>query len=624
MHIKDKLAEAKRSGQPMFSFEFFPPKTAQGVQNLYDRMDRMHAMGPSFIDVTWGAGGRLSHLTCEMVNVAQSVYGLETCMHLTCTDMEKGKVDAALKEAYKAGCTNILALRGDPPREQEKWEAVDGGFRYAKDLVKYIRDTYGDHFDIGVAGYPEGCDDQSDPDLLMEHLKEKVDAGGTFVVTQMFYDVDIFLEWVTKCRENGINVPIIPGIMPIQTHAAFLRRANWSKCRIPPAWTKVLDPIKNDDAAVREVGKGLVAEMCRKILSAGILHLHFYTMNLEQATRMILEELELLPSAGTPLKQPLPWRQSLGLNRRDENVRPIFWRNRNKSYVMRTQDWDEFPNGRWGDSRSPAFGELDAYGIGLKGSNERNIKLYGSPQSVKDIAQLFVRYVEGDLSSLPWSESPITSEADSIKQDLVDLNSRGLLTINSQPAVNGAKSSHPIHGWGPSNGYVYQKAYLELLVSPKLIDDLIGRIEENPDLTYYAVNKSGHLRMNALGDGPNAVTWGVFPGKEIIQPTIVETVSFLAWKDEAFRLGSDWALCYPSASPTRNLVETIMQDWYLVNIVNNDFHSPRGIFALFQGMRAPNLDQVVETAGAGHDPATNGVSSKELENGQHNGVPNGA
>jgi methylenetetrahydrofolate reductase (NADPH) len=237
-------------------------------------MDRMHDLGPSFIDITWGAGGRLSHLTCEMVKVAQSAYGLETCMHLTCTDMEKSKLDEALKEAYRAGCTNILALRGDPPREKEKWEATAGGFRYAKDLVKYIRDTYGNHFDIGVAGYAEGCDDQDDPDLLLDHLKEKVDAGATFVVTQMFYDVDIFLAWIDKVRAKGITVPVIPGIMPIHTYAAFIRRATWTKCRIPPAWIDTLEPVKNDDVEVREIGKGLIAEMCRKLLSAGIYHLH--------------------------------------------------------------------------------------------------------------------------------------------------------------------------------------------------------------------------------------------------------------------------------------------------------------------------------------------------------------
>lgn len=274
MHIKDKLAEAERTQQPVFSFEFFPPKTAQGVQNLYERMDRMHDLGPAFIDVTWGAGGSRSQLTCEMVHVAQSVYGLETCMHLTCTDMEQQKVDDALQAAYRAGCTNILALRGDPPREKEKWQAVEGGFHYAKDLVKHIKDRYGDHFDIGVAGYPEGCDDQLDPEILIEHLKEKIDAGGTFIVTQMFYDVEIFLTWVKKVRASGINVPIVPGIMPIQTHAAFLRRADWSNCHVPQKWIDALEPIKNDDSQVREVGKGLVAEMCRKIIDSGIMQLH--------------------------------------------------------------------------------------------------------------------------------------------------------------------------------------------------------------------------------------------------------------------------------------------------------------------------------------------------------------
>jgi methylenetetrahydrofolate reductase (NADPH) len=480
--------------------------------------------------------------------------------------MEKSKIDEALREAYKAGCTNILALRGDPPREKEKWEATAGGFRYAKDLVKYIRDTYGNHFDIGVAGYAEGCEDQDDPNLLLDHLKEKVDAGATFIVTQMFYDVDIFLDWVTKVREKGVTIPIIPGIMPIHTHAAFMRRATWTKCNIPSAWTKALEPIKNDDAEVREVGKGLIAELCRKILEAGILHLHFYTMNLAQTTRMILDELDLMPDMESPLEKPLPWRPSLGLNRREENVRPIFWRNRNRSYVARTQDWDEFPNGRWGDARSPAFGELDAYGVGLKGTNEQNIKLWGSPISVKDIANLFVRYMTGKLDSLPWSEAPISKEADTIQNDLINLNQRGFLTINSQPAVDGAKSSDPVFGWGPSNGYVYQKAYLEVFVSPEYIAEVITRIEREEDITYYAVNKAGDLKTNAPGDGPNAVTWGVFPGKEIVQPTIVETVSFLAWKDEFFRLGQDWANCYSSISPSRYVVEDLMDTWYLINI----------------------------------------------------------
>lgn len=607
MHISAKLAASYEASRPTFSFEFFPPKTAQGVQNLYDRMDRMHDLGPTFIDITWGAGGRHAQLTCEMVNAAQAHYGLETCMHLTCTDMGKEKVDEALQQAYKAGCTNILALRGDPPREAEKWKATEDGFRYAKDLVTYIKSRYGNHFDIGVAGYPEGCDDQDDVDLLIDHLKEKVDAGGTFIVTQMFYDVDIFLAWVKKCRERGINVPIIPGIMPISTHGAFKRRADWTKCHVPDAWNAALEPVKNDDSAVREIGKGLIAEMCQKILDAGILHLHFYTMNLAQATKMVLEHLSLTPTtSGSPLFKPLPWRQSLGLNRRDETVRPIFWRNRNTSYIARTADWDEFPNGRWGDSRSPAFGELDAYGIGLKGTNETNTKLWGQPSSLQDVSDLFVRFLNGRLDRLPWSEGGISSEADSIKESLLSLNERGLLTINSQPAIDGVPSNHPVYGWGPSNGYVYQKAYLELLISPKLIESVLARIMENKNLTYYAVSKTGDLRTNTRDEGPNAVTWGIFPNREIVQPTIVETVSFLAWKDEAYRLGDDWSRCYPAGSASRRLIEGLMNEWYLVNIVNNDFHQEREIFQVFDGLKVDDLATVVEAV---QSPTTNGVES---------------
>ncbi|KAL9082388.1 MAG: hypothetical protein Q9159_006460 [Coniocarpon cinnabarinum] len=604
MHISHKLAHAQEAGKPTFSFEFFPPKTAQGVQNLYDRIDRMHGLGPAFVDVTWGAGGRLSNLTVDMVNVAQSALGLETCMHLTCTDMERSKVDNALKEAYKAGCTNILALRGDPPRESEKWVAKEGGFRYARDLVKYIRQQYGDHFDIGVAGYPEGCDDEKDPDLLTQHLKEKIDAGGSFVVTQMCYDADIYIDWMKRCRAAGINVPLVPGIMPIHTHAAFLRRANWTQCHVPPQWHEALEPVKNDDAAVREIGADLVAEFCRRLLKAGVLNLHFYTMNLAQATRMVLERLEILPDVAE-IEKPLPWRQSLGLNRRDENVRPIFWRNRNRSYIARTQDWDEFPNGRWGDSRSPAFGELDSYNIGLKGTNENNRKIWGEPTSIGEVSDLFVKYMQGDVDCLPWSEAPISTEANVIRDHLVELNKRCILTVNSQPPVNGAKSSHKVYGWGPKNGYVYQKAYLEVLVSPELIAEVITRIERDPELTYYAVNMHGDLKTNTPGDGPNAVTWGVFPGKEIVQPTIVETVSFLAWKDEFYRLGMDWAHCYDASSPSRHLITSLMEDWHLVNIVHNDFQNPDGIFPLFDGLRLSSTDRKIQ-------PHTNGVKNGDI------------
>lgn len=612
MRITQKLeASHSTSSRPTYSFEYFVPKTTQGVQNLYDRMDRMYDLGPSFIDVTWSAGGSSSKLTSEIVATSQAILGLETCMHLTCTDMPKEMVEKALEDAYKSGCRNILALRGDAPINSDQWEAVEGGFSYAKDLIRFIREKYGDYFDICVAAYPEGHPEERDPKVLIKYLKEKVDAGANFIITQMFYDVDNFFDWVKQCREAGITIPIIPGIMPISTYASFLRRANWCEIEIPKHFLEVLEPIKADDAKVREAGTKLVADMCQKMLDNGFDHLHFYTMNLERAIVMLLESLNLLDPvptspvstgfseetlatnsgistpASSKANPPLPWRQSLGLTRREETVRPIFWKNRKHSYVARTQDWDEFPNGRWGDARSPAFGELERYGIGLRHSKEKALKEWGEPSSYKELAALFSSYVNGTTKSLPWSDSPITNEIEVVKDQILDLNSRGILTINSQPALNGESSVHPVYGWGPANGFVYQKSYLEFFVPPNVAAQIIESIKQDPMITYYSVTQNGKLETNAPAEsGPNAVTWGIFPAQEVIQPTIVDKVAFMAWKDEAFRLASEWAKCYSEDSKARALLEDMASNWCLINIVHNNFHDGKKIFEVFKNISA--------------------------------------
>lgn len=276
MHISDKLAQAWRDhpGDATFSFEYFPPKTAQGLRNLYGRIERMRELGPAFADVTWGAGGSTTDRTTELIDYVQKT-GLESCMHMTCTSMRREKIDLALERAREAGCQNILALRGDPPRESEDGESPGGEFQHAIDLVRHIKRRYGDYFDIGVAGYSEGCDNDEDPDLAIQRLKEKVDAGGTFIISQMFYDADYFLEWVRKCRAIGINVPIIPGIMPIDTYDNYVRRTNWIGCRIPPEWHRELEGAKHDENQVKEVGLRLVSNMCRRLEKEGdIKHFH--------------------------------------------------------------------------------------------------------------------------------------------------------------------------------------------------------------------------------------------------------------------------------------------------------------------------------------------------------------
>ncbi|KAH9884797.1 methylenetetrahydrofolate reduct [Cubamyces lactineus] len=581
MKISQKIEQAAKEDRIWWSFEYFPPRTAQGLQNLLDRIERMRALGPEFIDITWNAGGRTSELTSELVKTCQKLIGIETCMHLTCTAMPRVKVDIALREAKEHGCRNILALRGDPPVGKE-WEPVDTGFRYGVDLVRYIRAQYGDYFDVSVAGYPQTH--RLPPEEAareMGYLKEKVDAGANFIFTQMFYDVDMFIDWVKAARAAGITVPIVPGIMPIQTWNGFQKATSLAKITVPQSFLDALEPHKNNDEKVREIGTKLVADMCRRILAAdiGIRGLHFYTMNLEKGCRLLLEELNLVPRI--EVIKPLPWRQSLTPNRRTENIRPIFWANRTRSYLSRTENWDEYPNGRFGDSRSPAYGELDGYGVWIKQTKEDALRLWDTPTSIDDIRRLFAQFCQGKLEALPWSDGAPSSETSVIAPQLAKLNELGFLTINSQPAVDGARSDDRIHGWGPANGYVYQKAYLEFFVSPELLDMLIPHIERDINITYYVINNRGDLRTNTHSDGPNAVTWGVFPGKEIIQPTIVEAISFMAWKDEAYELGRLWAKFYEPGSATRQLIDGIMDTYYLVNVVHNDYKRPDAIFEPF-------------------------------------------
>ena len=553
------------------------------MQNLYDRIERMSKLGPEFVDITWNAGGRTSDMTTQLVKTVQTYFGVETCMHLTCTNMPRSKIEVALREAKEFGCRNVLALRGDPPAAGSPWEPHAAGFSHAFELVQYIREHYGDYFSIAVAGFPEGHPEAvGGPELEMQHLKQKIDAGADFIFTQMFYDLDAFVNWTRRVRAAGITVPIVPGVMPIQNYGGFSRAVARFRAFVPQFFHDALDPVKEDDEQVRIVGTRLVGDMCKKILEhpdLDIHGLHIYTMNLERGSRMLLEYLGLTPSVQQ--LHPLPWRPSLTPKRREENIRPIFWANRAKSYIDRTDAWDEFPNGRWGDARSPAYGDADIFRPYLRQTKEEALDLWGSPTTIQDLQSLFARFCTGELACLPWSDAPIAKETSVINEPLRALNERGFFTINSQPAVDGARSDDPVHGWGPKHGYVYQKAYLEFFVSPQQLDELIVRFDAHPQITYHAVNAQGDMRTNTTSDAPNAVTWGCFPHCEILQPTIVESMSFLAWKDEAYEIGRRWAAFYEPESPTRRLLEHVFDTYFLVNVVHNDFKQPNAIFEPF-------------------------------------------
>lgn len=592
MKVIDKILAGTENGRTVFSFEYFPPKTEEGVENLFERMDRMVSHNPSFCDITWGAGGSTADLTLEIANRMQNSICVETMMHLTCTNMPVEKIDHALDTIKANGIQNVLALRGDPPHGQDKFVQVEGGFACALDLVKHIRSKHGDYFGITVAGYPEAHPDMiqgeagATPEAYnndLAYLKRKVDAGADLIVTQLFYDTDIFLKFVNDCRQIGISCPIVPGIMPINNYKGFLRMTGFCKTKIPAEITAALEPIKDNEEAVKAYGIHLGTEMCKKIMAHGIKTLHLYTLNMEKSALAILMNLGLIEES--KVSRPLPWRPPTNVFRAKEDVRPIFWANRPKSYLSRTVGWDQYPRGRWGDSGNPSYGALTDYQFMRPRSRDKKLQEEWavSLKSVEDIQERFMNYCLGKLKSNPWSElDGLQPETKIIDEKLGQINLKGFLTINSQPAVNGDRSDSPSVGWGGSGGYVYQKAYLEFFCSKDKLDILVEKCKALPTLTFIAVNKDGDRVSNVGPTQVNAVTWGVFQGKEIIQPTVVDPTSFTVWKDEAFEIWTMvWAYLFPEDDSSRKLLEQVQRTYYLVSLVDNDYvHGD--IFAVFK------------------------------------------
>lgn len=290
MKITDKLRDG--TIEPYFSFEFFPPKTEAGVENLYLRMDRMTSLQPLFVDVTWGAGGCTKELTMAICEYSQTYFGVDALMHLTCTNLTVEEIKLILKTARDMGIQNILALRGDPAKGSISWEPYPGGCENAIDLVKLIRKEHGDYFCIGVAGFPEGHPySTGDSNQDLQHLKNKIDAGADFILTQFFYDSSVFLNFRDRCLAEGITCPIIPGMMPLQSYSSFYRMTKFCKTKVPEQIWIDLEPIRDDDEQVKLYGVKLCTEMCENLRQNGIKGFHFYTLNLEQSVTMVLNNL---------------------------------------------------------------------------------------------------------------------------------------------------------------------------------------------------------------------------------------------------------------------------------------------------------------------------------------------
>jgi methylenetetrahydrofolate reductase (NADPH) len=286
-----RIDEILSAGEPVFSFEFFPPKTEAGERNLYDALAELRTLEPSFVSVTYGAGGSTRERTIEIVKRIRDEYGLEAMAHFTCVGATVPELRETLDEMQAAGIDNVLALRGDPPSGQEDWTKTEGGLEYSRELVELIADGY--PFAIGAACFPETHIHAQSPEADLEHLAEKVGAGVDFLITQLFFDNALYFDFLARARAIGIRAPIIPGIMPI-THAGQVERmAAMSGSAIPEGLRRELHAREDHPEAVLDFGVAYATLQCAELLAAGAPGIHFYTLNRSPATRAILSALKL-------------------------------------------------------------------------------------------------------------------------------------------------------------------------------------------------------------------------------------------------------------------------------------------------------------------------------------------
>jgi methylenetetrahydrofolate reductase (NADPH) len=288
-----KISELFRGGRPrLFSFEFFPPKTDAGRESLERTIRELSELGPAYVSVTYGAGGSTRTKTLEIVQWIEREAHITAMAHLTCVGATQDDVAQVLDRLVESGIENVMALRGDPPAGQEKFERVPGGFNYASDLIAFIRKRYGRRLCLGGAGSPEGHIECRDLDRDILNLRAKVDAGLDFVVTQLFFDNRVYFDFVARARAAGITVPIVPGLMPIRTVAGIERMTKLSGATLPPALNAELQRCRDDDAAVGALGIAQTTAQAVELLHGGAPGIHFYTLNQSPATRIVLTALK--------------------------------------------------------------------------------------------------------------------------------------------------------------------------------------------------------------------------------------------------------------------------------------------------------------------------------------------
>ena len=286
MKIREILQE-KRT----VSCEFFPPREEDGIPGVFRAIDRVGAFNPDFVSVTYGAGGSTRSFTERITMQVKQETDLEVMAHLTCVAQTREEVHEVLGRLDEAGVDNVIALRGDPPRGQENFVPAEGGFQYATELIDHIRANF--EFGLAAACYPEGHTESPDLDSDIRYAKEKVEKGADFLITQLFYDNKYFFEFMDRAHRAGIDVPIIPGVLPILNTAQIRRFTSLCGATIPSELNSKLDEYAEDDNAVRELGVEYASRQVEELWENGVPGVHFYVLNRSYSVSRILANLNL-------------------------------------------------------------------------------------------------------------------------------------------------------------------------------------------------------------------------------------------------------------------------------------------------------------------------------------------
>jgi len=286
-----RVADLYGRGRPVFSFEFFPPKTDEAARELLRTVgDLRQMLAPDFVSVTYGAGGSTRGRTMELVSRVQSELSITAMAHLTCVGHTRDELREVVDRLVGRGVQNVLALRGDPPKGESEFVAVDGGFRFGSELASFLRE----HYDLCVGGacYPEAHPESPDADEDLRWTRHKVDCGASFLITQLFFDNEDYFSYVERARTAGVTVPIVPGIMPITSVSQIERFTKMCGAKIPAELHERLRRFQDDPSIVMANGIEHAIRQCRRLLDAGAPGIHFYTLNKSHATRSILAAIK--------------------------------------------------------------------------------------------------------------------------------------------------------------------------------------------------------------------------------------------------------------------------------------------------------------------------------------------